>query len=302
MKEFVVISGKGGTGKTSFVAAFAALEKNVVTADCDVDAADLHIILSPKVLKKEPFIGGGLATIVPDLCTGCGECEELCRFDAISPLIEKGEEKGESLIFTVDKFACDGCGVCAYFCPAKAIAFEEQENGNWFVSRTRFGPMVHARLHAGAENSGKLVTIVKNEARRIADTENIEMVLVDGSPGIGCPVISSITGADFVLIVTEPTRSGIHDMERVLKLTRYFNVKTMVAVNRFDINEGITAQIEEKAREEEVLIAGRIHYDPSVIEAQIEKKTIVEFNDGVASQDIRRLWNFIKFTLSEEEK
>jgi len=323
LKEFVVISGKGGTGKTSIAASFVALSGHVVMADCDVDAADLHILLSPKIKHKETFIGGGLATIDPDLCTGCGDCEKLCRFDAISPMkvavdgkgaIDSGvgtggsagggegiARKEEKLIYFVDKFACDGCGVCAYFCPANAIAFEEQENGEWYISETRFGPMVHAKLHAGAENSGKLVTIVKNEARKVADVEDIGMVIVDGSPGIGCPVISSVTGADLVLVVTEPTKSGVHDLERVLELTRFFNVKTMVTVNRFDINEEITERIEEKARENGAVLAGRIHYDPAVVEAQIEKKTVVEYSDGTASQDIKGIWDFVKYQMEEEE-
>jgi len=303
LKELVVISGKGGTGKTSIVASFSALAGDVVTADCDVDAADLHIIFSPKVVRRELFIGGGLATIIPDMCTGCGECEKVCRFDAISPL--KNDQNADDsgvVLYVVDKFACDGCGVCAYFCPAKAINFEEQENGEWFVSKTRFGPFVHARLHAGAENSGKLVTVVKNEARRIADEEGYELVLVDGSPGIGCPVISSITGADYVLVVTEPTKSGLHDMERVLKLASFFKVRAMVAINKFDINEEMSALIEEKAIEAGVEVAGRIHYDSSVVEAQVKKKTVVEHSDGIASQDIKRIWNFIKYRLDKEAK
>ena len=310
MRELVVISGKGGTGKTSIAASLAALAGSVVTADCDVDAADLHLLLEPKVEMKKSFSGGKLASIDPGLCTGCGKCEELCRYGAVSQVDNPGKRSqgapggipgtaaGASPLYSIDKFACEGCGVCAYFCPSDAIAFEEEENGFWYVSRTRFGPMVHARLHAGSENSGKLVTLVRNEAKRIAQEKGIDLVLIDGSPGIGCPVIASITGAGFVLIVTEPTRSGVHDMERVMKLTQHFGINTMVAINKYDINKKISSSIEEAAEREGAVFAGMIGYDTAITEAQIKGKTIVEVSGSQTADEIKGIWNKIRFHMS----
>ncbi len=278
MKELVVISGKGGTGKTSLVASFAAQAGSVVTADCDVDAADLHLLLGPEIERKHKFSGGKVASIDPELCNSCGTCVELCRYDAASNL------------YAIDKIACEGCGVCAYFCPQDAISFDDEENGEWYVSSTRFGPMTHARLLPGAENSGKLVTIVRNEAKRIAEEGGIELVLIDGSPGIGCPVIASVSGADLAVVVTEPTMSGIHDLERVVELTRHFGIETAVVVNKCDINEDMTSNIEEFARRSKIEILGGIRYDEAVTGAQMEGRTAVEFSDGPASNDMRRIW------------
>ncbi len=278
MKELVVISGKGGTGKTSLVASFAAQAGSVVTADCDVDAADLHLLLGPEIERKHKFSGGKVASIDPELCNSCGTCVELCRYDAVSNL------------YAIDKIACEGCGVCAYFCPQDAISFDDEENGEWYVSSTRFGPMTHARLLPGAENSGKLVTIVRNEAKRIAEEGGIELVLIDGSPGIGCPVIASVSGADLAVVVTEPTMSGIHDLERVVELTRHFGIETAVVVNKCDINEDMTSNIEEFARRSKIEILGGIRYDEAVTGAQMEGRTAVEFSDGPASNDMRRIW------------
>ena len=316
MREIVVISGKGGTGKTSIVAAIAALAGEVVTADCDVDAADLHLLLDPKVLRKETFSGGKRASIDPVLCTGCGKCEELCRFGAVfrtsnpgggqSGVSSDGPRTGVEVSghaeYSIDGIACEGCGVCAYFCPAGAIAFEEVENGVWYISQTRYGPMVHAHLNAGEENSGKLVTVVRNHAKRIADERGIDTVLIDGSPGIGCPVIASITGADLVLAVTEPTMSGVHDLERVVRLTQHFGIEAMVAVNKADINSDITASIEEFVRREGLTLAGRIRYDGAVTEAQIRGRSIVEVSDGPTTRDVKRIWNQMRFYIEQEER
>lgn len=308
MKEIVVISGKGGTGKTSFVASLAALAGEVVTADCDVDAADLHLLLGPTVEKKMPFSGGKIAVINSEACSGCGKCWVLCRFDAISKVggsphndagardaTDSKESKHEIVpVFEVDEAACEGCGVCAHFCPEDAISMEEADNGEWYVSKTRFGPMVHARLKAGAENSGKLVTLVRNEAKRIARERGNPLVLIDGSPGIGCPVIASITGADLVLIVTEPTVSGIHDLKRVVSLTRHFGIETAVAVNKYDINEELTCSIEDVARNEGLILCGRVRYDTSVTKAQMAGKSVVESDDGPVSEDIKNIWSVIR--------
>ena len=313
MKELVVISGKGGTGKTSLVGSFAAQAERVVTADCDVDAADLHLLLAPKIERRSSFSGGKVASINPDLCNGCGKCEELCRYGAVKKVdsgtaakfeISFGKEArerkhgsahhGRHALYTIDKIACEGCGVCAYFCPQEAISFDDEENGEWYFSSTRFGPMAHARLLPGAENSGKLVTIVRNEAKRIAEEDGIDLVLIDGSPGIGCPVIASVSGADLALVVTEPTMSGLHDLERVVELTRIFDIETAVVVNKYDINKDMTADIEEFAKRSRIRMLGGIRYDESVTKAQIEGKTVVEFSSGPASEDIRRIWESVK--------
>ena len=289
MKELVVISGKGGTGKTSIVASFAALAKSAVLADCDVDAADLHLVLRPTTVKGDAFSGGSRARIKSGHCIACGKCEEICRYDAI---YYDGPGNGRiPKTFRIDPIACEGCGVCAYFCAEDAIEFGPVENGRWFISDTRFGPMVHARLGVAEENSGKLVTLVRNEAKKIATERNRQLVLIDGSPGIGCPVIASLTGADLALIVTEPTLSGLHDMRRVAELGAHFQIETLVCINKWDLNEEITSQIEEDARQRGLKIVGRIRYDRTVTDAQIAAKSVVETGQNGAADDIRQLWN-----------
>ena len=247
VKEIVVISGKGGTGKTSITAAFAALAENAVLADCDVDAADLHLILQPQVGQTHDFSGGKQAQVRAEACIGCRRCVEVCRFGAV-----KVSDIGNNIAtrtYAVDPVACEGCGVCVHFCPVKAIDFKEAINGQWFVSETRFGPMVHAKLGIAEENSGKLVTLLRKEARRIAEENGRTLVIVDGSPGIGCPVIASISGADRVLVVTEPTLSGQHDLERVIDLAEHFGIPALVCINKWDINPDIAARIETIAAE-----------------------------------------------------
>jgi len=288
MRELTIISGKGGTGKTSVVASFAALAERSVLADCDVDAADLHLVLDPKVLQQEDFSGGKRARIDHNLCTVCGKCREICRFDAVS-FDGEGNERVEKT-FRVDPIACEGCGVCAWFCPEKAIIFEAAVNGRWFVSETRHGPMVHAKLGIAEENSGKLVTTVRQEAKEIAGQRNLELIIVDGSPGIGCPVIASITATNLVLTVTEPTVSGLHDLERVADLTRHFNIPNLVCVNKWDLNRDVTAEIEKQAKGKGMIVAGRIRYDKAVTEAQIKGLSIVEYKEGGCAEDIRELW------------
>ncbi len=281
MRELVVISGKGGTGKTSVLGSFAALAKNAVFADCDVDAADLHLILKPEVQKKTVFKSGHEAVIRSADCLGCGRCEEVCRFDAVDRFDD---------VFQIDPSACEGCGVCVHFCPAQAIDFPEAVCGEWFVSNTRFGSMVHARLGIGAENSGKLVSVVRVAARQIAEEHGADWLLVDGPPGIGCPVIASITGADAVLVVTEPTVAGEHDLERVLGVARHFKIPASVCVNKWDINPEMTMRIEVVAKNLGATIAGRIPYDRSITEAQVRGQSVVEYNDGPSSKAIQTLW------------
>lgn len=275
MKELVVISGKGGTGKTSMTASFAALAGSAVLADCDVDAADLHLILQPDIQRREIFVSGHAAVIREDDCTKCGLCESLCRFGAIHDFKVAG---------------CEGCGVCVEFCPVHAIDFPEQECGEWFVSTTRHGEMVHARMRPGAENSGKLVTLVRQEARKIAEGRDSEWLLVDGPPGIGCPVIASITGADAVLVVTEPTLSGEHDLERVLRLARHFRVQAMVCINKWDINPIMADRIDNLALSLGARPVGRIPYDSAFTEAQVNARAVVEHSQGAAAKAVASIW------------
>ncbi|OPL14684.1 MAG: (4Fe-4S)-binding protein [delta proteobacterium MLS_D] len=292
MKEIVVISGKGGTGKTSIVASFAALAGEAVLADCDVDAADLHLVLNPKIERREDFSGGKKASVIEENCIGCDRCIEECRFDAISY-----SDSGKTDTPHINHIFCEGCGVCFRVCPTDAISFEPAVNGEWYVSSTKYGPMVHARLGMAEGNSGKLVSQIRQEARSIAEKGNLDYIIVDGSPGVGCPVISSITGADLVLVITEPTLSGRHDLLRVAELTSFFRIPTIVCVNKWDLNADITGQIEQEAREHNVRPAGRVRYDTSVTRAQIAGTSIIAFADGDVSSDIRNLWNSVVTTL-----
>jgi len=295
VREIVVVSGKGGTGKTSLVAAFAGLADKAVLADGDVDAADLHLILEPRIRQRYEFIGGKRAAIVTEKCIGCGKCEQMCRFDAI-----RFNGRGNDLVektFTIDPVSCEGCKVCVEFCPADAIAFEDCVNGQWFISDTRFGIMVHAKLGVAEENSGKLVSLIRKEARKIAADEGKNLLILDGSPGIGCPVIASITGADLVLIVTEPTLSGMHDLERVADLASGFNIPSLVCINKFDLNPDMTASIEDYAAKRGVKLAGRIRYDEAFTKAQIMKATVLEYTGAAVSEDVRALWKNITYAL-----
>jgi MinD superfamily P-loop ATPase len=286
MKEIVVISGKGGTGKTSIVASFAALAKNAVLADCDVDAADLHLILQPDIKQTHDFSGGKRASVITKKCIGCGKCEEVCNFDAVN-------KNAADKTYIIDPIACEGCKVCVEFCPVNAIEFKDAVNGQWFISDTRFGPMVHAKLGIAEENSGKLVSLIRKEAKRIAAKQNKELIIVDGSPGIGCPVIASITGADLVLVVTEPTLSGQHDLDRVVKLTGHFGIPTAVCINKYDINPKIAEAIEKRASEKNLIVTGKISYDAAVTKAQIAAKTIVEYSSDGLKEQVVSLWDSV---------
>jgi len=295
MKELVVISGKGGTGKTSIVAAFAALAKNAVLADCDVDAADLHLVLEPKVRQTNDFSGGKKASIIAEKCIGCGKCQDMCRFDAIHL---NGEGNGVlENTFAVDPVSCEGCKVCVEFCPEDAIEFNDSINGQWFISDTRFGPMVHAKLGIAEENSGKLVTVIRKEAKKIAQDQKKDLLIVDGSPGIGCPVIASITGADLVLVVTEPTLSGKHDLDRVSQLASNFGIETLVCINKADINPQLTAQISEDAQQRRLKVVGKIPYDEAFTKAQIIKASVVEYTGGAVTEQIKALWRQVTYAL-----
>jgi MinD superfamily P-loop ATPase len=291
IRELVVISGKGGTGKTSLVGSFAALANKAVLADCDVDAADLPLLLDPEIRQTRDFVGGKVASVASARCIGCGRCKELCRFDAImlngpaNDVVEK--------TYAIDPIACEGCGVCVHFCPVDAIDFNDAANGQWFISETRCGPMVHARLGVAQENSGKLVSLIRKQAKRVAEEQGRELIIIDGSPGIGCPVIASVSGADLVLVVTEPTLSGEHDLERVAELTAHFKIPAMVCVNKSDINPDVADRIEKSAGERGLRIAGRIAYDASVTKAQVAAKSIVEYGDGPLKEQIVSVWQTV---------
>lgn len=288
MKELTIISGKGGTGKTSVVASFAALAQNKVLADADVDAADLHLILAPEIRHEEDFKGGRTARIDPERCTECGECLDRCQFNAISPE------------FVVDKIDCEGCGVCVYFCPVEAIDFPENICGRWYISETRFGPLVHARLGIAEENSGLLVSLVRNQAKVLAEEEGLDTIIVDGPPGIGCPVIASITGTNVVLIVTEPTVSGLHDLERVGGLAAHFKIPTLACINKFDLNEAMSDRIANFCAGHRIDLVGRIPYDTLVTRAMVAGQSIVEFSDGGVSEAIRQVWRRVEDFLGDK--
>jgi MinD superfamily P-loop ATPase len=290
MRELVVCSGKGGTGKTSIVASFAVLASEPVLVDCDVDAANLHLILSPRTKYREKYYGGRVAKIDPDLCMGCGTCFDLCRYGAIS---EYTDPDG-SCSYRVDPLACEGCGVCVHFCPERAIEFPRALSGEWFVSDTRHGPLVHGRLGIAAENSGKLVSRIRKKAREVADLCNSQLILVDGPPGIGCPVIASITGADSVLVVTEPTKSALHDLARVADLAVHFRIETRVCINKCDINPKMTEEIHRYCREKGVEVVGVIPFDTGITAAQLEGRTVVENGSSPSASAIRAVWDRLK--------
>jgi len=282
LRQLSILSGKGGTGKTSVAASFAALMPSKVVADCDVDAADMHLILDPRIERREPFVGGKAAKIDTGRCNGCGKCRELCRFGAVR------ED------FSVDPIACEGCGVCVWNCPEKAVALVEDGSGEWYVSQTRCGPLVHARLGPAQENSGKLVTIVRNEAKRIAQEQGLDYVLVDGPPGIACPAMASLTGADATLIVMEPTLSGLHDFRRLADLLAHFKQRGWACINKWDINPDLCDRMEKEARSLSIPVLGRIRYDKAVIKAQIKRRAVVENGDSPAASEMRALWESVK--------
>ncbi len=279
MKEIVIISGKGGSGKTTILSAFASLVENKVLCDADVDAADLHLIMDPQVKERHDFESGRTAIINQDKCIQCGLCRDLCKWNAIS------ED------FVVNPIECEGCGVCHYFCPEKAVDFPLNTCGEWCISDTRFGPMVHARLYIAEENSGKLVALIRERGKKLAEEKGLDLLLTDGPPGIGCPVIASLGGATAVLIVAEPTVSGRHDMERVVELAAFFKIPAMVCINKFDLNPKEGEAIEAFSREKGVTVMGRIPFDLAFTEAMVQGKTIVEFDShSKGCEAVKDIW------------
>ncbi|HHO49127.1 MAG TPA: (4Fe-4S)-binding protein [Desulfobacteraceae bacterium] len=282
MRELIILSGKGGTGKTSLTAAFASLAENSVLCDADVDAADLHLLMQPQIRQRSDFMGGSKAVINPSLCTGCGTCIDLCRFDGISDR------------FQVDAIRCEGCGVCVDFCPEKAIDFPVQRCGEWYISDTRFGPMVHARLGIAEENSGKLVSLIRRRSRQLAEESGQDLIITDGPPGIGCPVIASLGGATALVIVTEPTVSGLHDMERVVDLAAHFKVPGMACINKYDLNPEMTEAIEQLAVRRNIAVLGRIPFDPVFTRSMVEGKNIFEYGERTALHvQVEKIWDKI---------
>ena len=289
MKQLTILSGKGGTGKTTLVGALSNLAEKKVLADCDVDAADLFLILEPTTIDQGDFFGGRHPVLDEEKCTTCGTCTELCRFEAI--------EDGK-----IDLVQCEGCGLCALGCPEEAIAMRDAHSGEWFVSETRNGPMVHARLGIGEENSGKLVAQVRNLAGSIAAERGLELIIIDGPPGIGCPVISSLAGADMTLIVTEPTVAGIHDLQRLAELARGFNIPALVCINKYDINSDKTLQIEEYCQHDELTMVGRIPFDEAVVQAMVEKKTVMEYPCPTIHRTIEDIWQAVEEALQNNNQ
>jgi len=281
MKQLTIVSGKGGTGKTTITAAFATLSDSQVIADCDVDAADLHLILNPALEKREEFYGGKTAVIDSDKCQQCDECIRVCRFDAIKD-------------YTVDPISCEGCGVCVQACPEGAVTMERHMSGHWFVSHTRSGPMTHAKLGVAEENSGKLVTLVRQQAKLIAEKGNKKYIIIDGPPGIGCPVIAAIAGVDLLLAVTEPTLSGIHDLERVIGVASHFNVPVLVCINKYDINHDNSSAIEEYCSKNKLEVVGKILYNPEVTKAMVKKQSVIEYPCGEVTNEITKIWKRVE--------
>ena len=285
MKQLTVISGKGGTGKTSITAAFASLVKNAVLADCDVDAADLHLILKPDIKKTTDFHGLKIAKIDKNKCIDCKKCYESCKFDAIDQEINLTRE------------SCEGCSVCEYVCPVDAISMIDRDSGFAYISDTRFGPMSHAMLKTAEEASGKLVTVVRSNAKILAEEKKKDLIIIDGPPGIGCPVIASITGVDMVLIVTEPTLSAIHDLERILDVAKHFDIPPIVCINKYDVNNDNTEKIENYCESNNIDVVGKLPYDTVVTEAMIHEQSVIEFSDGDLSDDIAHMWKKVEEVL-----
>ncbi|MDD3275209.1 MAG: 4Fe-4S binding protein [Candidatus Omnitrophica bacterium] len=282
MKQITVISGKGGTGKTVISGAFAALAEKKVMVDCDVDAADLHLLLHPEIKERHEFKGGQLSVIDEVKCDKCGKCAAACRFGGISP------------VFKVEVFSCQGCGLCSRICPRGAIRMKEKIAGEWFVSDTAYGVLVHARLGIAEDNSGRLVSRIRQAAEKIAAASGADYIIIDGPPGIGCPVIASLTGTDLILVVTEPTLSGLHDAARVIELAGHFKIPAALAVNKYDLNPGVTEKIEAFCLARNIPLTGKVPFDKTVVRAVVEGKVVTEYPGSPAAGEIRKIWDLLK--------
>jgi MinD superfamily P-loop ATPase len=291
MKEITILSGKGGAGKTSVAAALASVAQNAVFCDNDVDAADLHLIFNPEIMESYMFSSGNKAVINTDECTNCGLCTDYCRFDAIHINVSGQLE--------VNHFQCEGCRLCERVCPAEAITMIENNNNYWYVSETRFGTLVHAKMGPGEENSGKLVTEVRRKAKEIATEIKADFIVNDGPPGIGCSAIASVTGTDLVLLVIEPTLSGLHDAARLVELAESFKIPIHAVINKFDINPKITGKVEKYLSDKNIPLAGKLAFEPKMVESMVAEKTIVEFAPGEnISREFFSIWNKIAVNLT----
>lgn len=295
--QIVVLSGKGGTGKTSVTAALAHLawesgqSLSAVMVDADVDAANLGLVLQPDLVNRQEFWGGSLAEINPSLCLGCGACADVCRYDAVLP----------GTVYSIDQTACDGCAACVYACPEQAIRMVQQMEGEWFHSQTRFGPLFHAELYPGRENSGKLVTLVRQFAKLHANDHQIPLVIIDGPPGIGCPVISASAGANLALVVTEPSLSGLHDLERALGMLEHFKVKARVIINKADLYLQGRKEIYSFAEQNGVEVIGEVPFDPAIVRAMVNRQPVTAYEpNAAAAQALRMIWKKLSARLSSE--
>jgi MinD superfamily P-loop ATPase len=293
LRQIVILSGKGGTGKTTVAAALAHVasqEATLVLADADVDAANLELVLSPHLEEETAFTGGGMAVIDPELCIACGRCHDVCRFEAI---IHNSEG------YTVDEIDCEGCGACTIACPVEAIELQDRQDGRWFRSQARYGPLFHAHLFAGRENSGKLVTLVKGHAHALALKEGADYLLVDGPPGIGCPVIAAVSGADLALLVTEPSVAGAHDLHRIVGVTRHFGVPSLACINKWDLSPAQAGEIAAWCEGQGVPVVGRIPFDQVVTRAMVEGQPVTAYGDGPVNRAMRDLWTAVKRQIEE---
>jgi len=285
MKQINILSGKGGTGKTTVTACMAVLAKDPVLADCDVDASNLHLLLKPVIKETQEFKGLNMAVIDTEKCNQCNRCMDVCRFNAIKN-------------YTVDPLHCEGCKTCVISCPVQAIDFVERICGQAYISDTEYGPMSHARLTPGMENSGKLVTLVRKNATKLAEDTGRQLVLVDGPPGIGCPVIASLSNIDVSLVVVEPTLSGIHDLKRVIELLNKFEIRLLVCINKYDINVENSKKIEDYCKTMCIDTLGRIPFDQKVTEAMVNATPVVKYApESPASMAIKDIWNNLRETI-----
>ncbi|MCK5125507.1 MAG: ATP-binding protein [candidate division Zixibacteria bacterium] len=300
MVELVVASGKGGTGKTSIVGSLAYLAKKLILVDCDVDAANLHILLRHKIINENSFSTSHCSQINQDACTSCGTCHDLCRYSAISQVndpISPGE-----YLYKIDKMACEGCGLCYHACPEKAITFTPVISGQWFISESEFGPFLHGRLGTAQANSGRLVSLLRREAVALSQRDKSDLIIIDGPPGIGCPVIASITGASFLLVVTEPSRSAIHDLTRLVELAGHFNLQMAICINKHDINSKLTEEIDSFADERNIPVIGKLLFDPGFVEAQVKGTPYFLNASEENKNNLLKMWTWLSGKINDSPK
>lgn len=291
MKQIVIISGKGGTGKTILTASFAALARDKVLVDCDVDASDLHLLLHPEIKGKFEFKGGKIAIIDREKCNNCGKCIQICRFGAI--YFDQYQTSGIKNQIEIAPISCEGCGICSLVCPTNAIQMIQKIAGEWYISETKYGPMVHAKLGIAEENSGKLVARIRQSAKEIAERDRLDYIIIDGPPGIGCPVIASLTGVDLSIVLTEPTLSGIHDMKRIIEVANHFSIPVQVIINKYDINSENSKTIESFCKRNRISVLGKLPFSDKVIESMINGIPVVEYCSDRITSEIMNIWEIV---------